>query len=126
VVLVAASFMVGAATSWWLREYRADRYQSLVVVVHEAEVAGLCANALAAGEKGKVAVVQRLLESRMSNAVREAAARVGSASPPDLAVPNLIEGVNRTRRYAMANGMSGVVGNCDLLLGFLMKSNARA
>jgi hypothetical protein len=41
-------------------------------------------------------------------------------------VPNLIESVNRTRRYALQNGMSEVVGNCDVLLGFLMKSNARA
>ena len=62
----------------------------------------------------------------MTSAVNEAAEQVGTASSPGLAIPNLIEGLNRARRYAVAKGMPEVAEKCDRVLRFLTMSNARA
>ena len=112
-VLVVVSFLAGSALSWWIRGYRVERERGSVAVVRAAEVAGLCANALGVAEQGRNAALQKLLETRMTSAVNEAAEQVGWASPPGFPVPNLVEGVNRARRYAVANGMPEVAGKCD-------------
>jgi hypothetical protein len=124
--LIAAGFMLGAAVGWLMHERRAERDEGLVAAVHAVEVAGLCANALGATESGRAAAAQKLLEMRMVTAVNEAADRVVNASAPNFAIPNLLEGLKRARLYAAAKGMPQVVGECDRVLEFLMKSNARA
>ena len=125
-VLVVPSFLIGSALSWWLQGTRSEKERGSLVVVHEVEVAGLCANALQAVEQGRTATVQKVLETRMASAVNYAAERVGNASPVGFPVPELVEGLNRARRYAAAKSMSELVRNCDRLLEFLTRSNVRA
>ena len=125
-VPIAAGFILGSAFGWWIHERRAERDERLIAAVHEVEVAGLCANVLGATEAGRSATAQKLLEMRMISAVNHAADRVTNASVPSLAIPDLVEGLKRARRYAVAKGMAQVVWECDRVLEFLTKSNARA
>jgi hypothetical protein len=125
-VLIVLSFSIGSALGWWLQGNRAGKYRASLMVAGESEVAGLCANALWAAGDGSTATLQKLLERRMTSAVNEAVKRTGTASPPDIAVPDLIDGVNRARRYAVAKGLPEVVAKCDRLLEFLTKNIVRA
>jgi hypothetical protein len=124
-VFVVVSFLIGSVFGWCLRGTHAEKERGSIVVVDAIGVAGLCADALGAAEEGRTATLQKLLEMRMTSAVNEAAERVGAASSPGFAVPNLVEGLNRARRYAVAKGMREVVGKCDRLIEFLTKGNGR-
>src|SRR5215471_5919991 len=101
-ISAAASFLVGSGLGWWVHADLAERDVGLVAIVREAEVAGLCANALGAADEGRSSALRVLLEMRMANAVAGAADRLDRASPIRLAIPNLIEGVRRAHRYAVA------------------------
>ena len=125
-VLIAAGFMLGAAFGWSIHERRAERDERLVAAVHAVEVAGLCANALGATEGGRPAAAQKLLEMRMVTAVNDAADRIANAAQPNFSIPNLVEGLRRARRYAVSKGLPHVAAECDRVLEFFTKSNARA
>jgi len=124
-IFVAAAFLVGSVFGWVFQRSRSERLNAAVVVVNEVGAAGLCADALQAIEDGKTATLQKLLEQRMTSAVNYATERVGDASPVGFPVPNLVEGLNRARRYAVAKGMPDLIDKCDRLLTFLT-SNVRA
>src|SRR6266700_6823422 len=116
---IALSFLLGTVVGWYLQRSRCEQDQATLVVVDGVGVADLCASSLEAVEQGKAATLQRVLENRMAGAVNYAAERVGCAAPVGFPVPNLVEGLNRVRRYAVAKGMSGVVEKCDRLIEFL-------
>jgi len=125
-VLVAVALLAGSAFGWWMRGRLSEAERESTAALRSVEIAGLCANALRASEAGRSDTVQRLLEARMASAVSDAADRVGNASPPGLAIPNLIEGLRRARQYALENRLPDVVIKCDRVMEFLTKSNARA
>jgi hypothetical protein len=123
--LIVGAFLVGSGFGWWSRGSQAERDAQLLAAVRSAEVAGLCANVLGATEDRRTATAQELLEMRMVSAVTEAAENVDRASHPQLAFPNLVEGLKRARRYAFEKGMPDVVGKCDRVLAFFATRDAR-
>ena len=124
--LMVMSFGFGSVSAWRLMAARSEKEQGSLVVLHAVEVAGLCADALSAADHGRADVVQRVLQARMTSAVKEAAQHVGVADPAGFAIPNLVEGLSRARQYALVRGLPDVVEQCDAVLHFLAKSNARA
>jgi hypothetical protein len=118
-IFVVLAFLAGSILGWFAQRRRSERQSESVAVVQAVEVAGLCANGLQVTEEGKTAALQKLLEVRVAKAVNYAAERVDDASPVGFPVPNLVEGLNRVRRYAVATGMSEVVEKCDRLIEFL-------
>jgi hypothetical protein len=122
-VLTVGAFLIGGTAGWRIHAIRAERDERLMAALNAVGVAGLCANALRAARDGRAATVQDLLEMRMVSAVDQAADRVGNASSPDQAIPNLIEGLKRARSYAVEKGMTQVVEKCDHVLEFLTKSS---
>ena len=124
--LMVMSFVIGSASAWWLMEARSEKEQGSLVVLHAVGVAGLCANALNATEQGRADVVRKMLQAQMASAVSEAAQHIEVAGSPGLAIPNLVEGLSRARQYAIVNGLPEVVEQCDVVLRFLARSNARA
>ena len=84
---IAVSFALGCVVGWYLQLGRSNREQASISVVHEVEVAGLCAGALETAEQGKAAKLQNILETRMTSAVNFAADRVTDAAPVGFPVP---------------------------------------
>src|SRR5262245_36546456 len=125
-VLSAVSLIAGMALGWWLHAVEREKSDGLIAVVRSAEVAGLCANALGAVEDGRASTLRSLLENRLSSAANEAAARIGRASSPGFPVPNLVEGLEHARQYAMSKGMRDVAANCQRVLEFLARDRVRA
>jgi hypothetical protein len=123
---IAASFAVGLALGWSIQQRRSEESQALVAVVHEAEVASLCASVLDAAETGRSDTSRKVLEMRLASAVNLASERLKFASQPSFPLPELVEGVSRARRYALFQGMPNIVANCDRLIEFLRRGNARA
>src|SRR5262245_53971296 len=125
-VLSLTSLMAGVGLGWWLHAVQREKSDGLVAVVRAVEMAGLCANALGAADDGRTSTLRSLLEMRMSSAVNEAAARIGRASTPGFAVPNLIEGLTHAQQYAVSKGMRDVAGKCERILEFLARDRVRA
>jgi hypothetical protein len=122
-VLTVGAFLIGSAAGWRIHAMRAERDERLTAALNAVGVAGLCAGALLAAQEGRAATVQGVLEWRMVSAVDQAADKVANASSPDLAIPDLIEGLKRARSYAAEKGMTPVVEKCDHVLEFLAKGS---
>ena len=125
-VSVVASLLIGSALGWYLRGSHPGEDRGSVAVVHEVEVAAFCSAALQISQEGRTAALHELLEGRMISALGNAADRSAGAAAIGFPVPEMIEGITRARRYAVANGMPEAVGKCDRILEFLARSNARA
>jgi hypothetical protein len=125
-VFIVASFLIGLVLGWSIQQSRSAKSRALVGVVHEAEVASLCANALGTAEAGEGDATRKLLEMRLASAVRLASERLEAASLPDFPLPELVEGVSRARRYAVSQRMPDIVRNCDRVIEFLKRGDAQA
>lgn len=103
VLLVVAIFALGAAAGFSAGRWTSNRDLNAMVLAGELETISLCANGLNSLDAQPVRTV-RLLDYRLRSAVKNATQQSGASAAIETAIPNLMEGLNRAKRYAERKG----------------------
>ena len=96
---LASGLVVGGAIGWCQGQRQTDAAILSTSLVHELEVAGLCADTLNVVRQGDGSKTVLLLENRLGASISQAQTRLSEGSRIPRTIPNLREAVRRAADY---------------------------
>lgn len=114
---------LGIALGWYLGDQRQETLASSAIGARDLATAILCVNSLNTLDQGNVAKARVLLEHGMISSVSSAEPLLRDSGPLQLDIPNIVDGVERVRTYAVAKKMTDLQQQSERVLASLRRAS---